>query len=221
MTGFDLFEAIYSTSGVVGVRPDPVEEEKIKAVLDAAVRAPSGNNAQPWQFVVVRDPAVKARIKRIVADGANVYFSLRKAVRWPTLPTRIERMARKFVAETDKVPVLIFVCLDSKKGRQGMKMTPSAVMMFLRNWHMLHWAQVSLYGSIFPAMQNLLLAARGLGLATRVNTYPLVFKGRVEAILGIPKHVEPVAMIYLGYPDGPFVTTRRKPSGESTHYDRW
>ena len=221
MSEIGLLEAIYSASGVVGVRPDPVEEEKIKCILDAAVRAPSGNNAQPWQFVVVRDPEVKARIKRIVVDGMNEYFSLRKAVRWPKLPTKIERMARKFVAETEKVPVLIFVCLDNEKVRQGMKMTPSAAMKFLRNPHLLHWSTVASYASIFPAMQNLLLAARGLGLATRINMYPLLFKGKVESILGIPKHVQPVAMIYLGYADGPFVTTRRAPSEQSTHYDRW
>jgi len=221
MSEIGLFEAIYSTSGVVGVRPDPVEEEKIKCILDAAVRAPSGNNTQPWQFVVVRDPEVKARIKRIVVDGMNAYFSLGKAVRWPKLPTRIERIARKFVAETEKVPVLIFVCLDNKKVRQGMKMTPSAAMKFLRNPHILHWAEIASYASIFPSMQNLLLAARGLGLATRINMYPLLFKGKVESILGIPKHVQPVAMIYLGYADGPFVTTRRTPSEQSTHHDRW
>jgi nitroreductase len=221
MSEIGLFETIYSTSGMVGVKPDPVEEDKIRRILDAAVRAPSGENAQPWQFVVVRDPEVKARISRIVADGTDVYFSLREAVRWPKLPTKIERVARKFAAETKKVPVLIFLCLDNKRVRQGMKMSLSAAMMFLRNPHMFHWAEVGRYGSIFPAMQNLLLAARGLGLATRVNMYPLIFKGKVEAILGIPKYVEPVAMIYLGYPDGPFVTTRRIPSEQSTHYDRW
>jgi len=216
-----LFEAINSTSGVVGVRPDPVEEEKIRRVIDAAVKAPSGNNAQPWQFVVVRDAEVKARIKRVVIDGANVYFSLRDAVRWPKLPSKIERMARKFVADTDRVPVLIFLCIDKKKLAQGMKMTPSAAMMFMKNPHLRHWSEIAQYGSIFPAMQNLLLAARGLGLATRVNMYPLIFKGKIESILGIPKHVEPVVMIYLGYPDGPFVATRRTPAEVSTHYDRW
>jgi nitroreductase len=53
MSEIGLFEAIYSTSGVVGIRPDPVEEEKIERVLDAAIRAPSGSNTQPWEFVVV------------------------------------------------------------------------------------------------------------------------------------------------------------------------
>jgi nitroreductase len=221
MSEIGLFEAICSTSGMVGAKPDPVEEEKIKRVLDAAVRAPSGNNAQPWQFVVVRDPEVKARIKRLVVDGGNVYLSLRKALHWPKSQTNIERIVRKFIDETEKVPVLIFVCLDKKKARQGTKITASAALMFLRNPHILHWGEVADYASIFPAMQNLLLAARALGLATRINMFPLLFKGKVEAILGIPKHVEPVAMIYLGYADGPFITTRRIPSEQSTHYDRW
>jgi len=130
-------------------------------------------------------------------------------------------MAKKFAAETERVPVLIFVCLDHERVKQGMKMTLSAVMKFLRNPHLLHWNTIATYASIFPATQNLLLAARGLGLATRINMYPLMFKGRIESILGIPKHVEPVAMIYLGYPDGPFVRTKRIPSEQSTHYDRW
>jgi len=221
MSELGLFEAIYTTSGMVAVRPDPVEDEKIKRILDAAVRAPSGDNAQPWHFVVVRDPEVKTRIKRIVIDGGKVYLSLRKAVHWPESPAHIERIVRKFIDETEKVPVLIFLCLDRKKARRGTKMTPSAGFLFLRNPHILHWGEVANYASIFPAMQNLLLAARGLGLATRINLFPLVFKGKVEAVLGIPKHVEPVAMIYLGYADGPFVTTRRVPSEQSTHYDRW
>ena len=75
MSEISLLDALYSSSGVVGVKPDPVEEEKIKRILDAAIRAPSGNNAQPWQFVVVRDPEVKARIKRYVVEGMGVYFS--------------------------------------------------------------------------------------------------------------------------------------------------
>jgi len=221
MSEISLFEVIYSTSGVVSVKPDPVEEEKIKRILDAAIRAPSGENAQPWQFVVVRDPEVKVRIKKYVVEGMGLYSSLREALRCPKLPKKIERMAKKFGSETEKVPVLIFVCLDHKKARHGMKMTLSAVLKFLRNPHILHWGRVATYASIFPAMQNLLLAARGLGLATRISMYPLVFKGRVESILGIPKHVEPVAMICLGYPDGPFVRTKRTPSEQSTHYDRW
>jgi len=53
MSEIGLFEAIYSTSGAVGIRPDPVEEEKIERVLHAAIRAPSGSNTQPWEFVVV------------------------------------------------------------------------------------------------------------------------------------------------------------------------
>jgi len=220
MSEIGLLDAMYSTSGVVGVKPDPVEQEKIKRILDAAIRAPSGNNAQPWQFVVVRDPEVKARIKKYVIEGMGVYFSLRESLRWPKLPKKIERMAKKFAAETERVPVLIFVCVDHERVRQGMRMTLSAVMKFLRNPHLLHWSTIATYASIFPAMQNLLLAARGLGLATRINMYPL-FKGTIESILGIPKHVEPVAMIYLGYPDGPFVRTKRIPSEQSTHYDRW
>jgi len=156
-----LFEAIYSASGMVGAKPGRVEEEKIKRILDAAVRAPSGNNAQPWQFIVVRDPEVKARIKRLVVDGGNAYLSLKKALHWPKSQTNIERIVRKFIDETEKVPVLIFICLDKKKARQGAKITPSAVLMFLRNPHILHWGEVGDYASIFPAIERTCFSLQG------------------------------------------------------------
>jgi nitroreductase len=114
MSEIGLFEAIYSTSGVVGIRPDPVEEEKIERVLDAAIRAPSGSNTQPWEFVVVRDPEVKARIKKCVLEGAQVHLSVMNALHAKLPSGKVARMARKFAFETDKCPVLIFVCLDNK-----------------------------------------------------------------------------------------------------------
>lgn len=222
MSEIGLFEAMYTTSGVVDIKPDPVEEEKIERVLDAAIRAPSGSNTQPWEFVVVRDPDVKARIKECVLEGAKVHLFMMNAVH-AKLPsgTKPGRIAKKFAFETDKCPVLIFVCLDHKKVRQQTKNTLAAALIVLRNPGFLHFMRLAFYASIFPCVQNLLLAARGLGLATRLSMWPFVSKGKVESILGIPKHVEPVAMIYLGYAAEPFVRTKRLPAEQCTHYDRW
>ena len=74
MSEIGLFEAIYSTSGVVGIRPDPVEEEKIERVLDAAIRAPSGSNTQPWEFVVVGYLGARTHTHKIAQedDGSNL-----------------------------------------------------------------------------------------------------------------------------------------------------
>lgn len=130
-------------------------------------------------------------------------------------------MARKFAFETDKCPVLIFVWLNNKKLRGQTKNTLSAALIVLRNRGFLHFGSLAKYASIFPCVQNLLLAARGLGLATRLSMWPFVSNGKVESILEIPNYVEPVAMIYLGYAAEPFVRTRRLPVKQCTHYDRW
>jgi len=222
MNEIGLFEAMYTTSGVVDIKPDPVEKEMIERVLDAAVRAPSGSNTQPWEFIVVRDPDVKARVKKCVLEGAKVHLSVINATH-AKLPSGRgkKRMSRKFAFETDKCPVLIFVCLNNKKFRPQTKTTLSATLRVLRNPGFLHFMRLCTYASIFPAVQNLILAARGLGLATRLSMWPFVSKGKIESILGIPRHVEPVAMIYLGYAAKPFVRTRRLPAEQCTHYDRW
>jgi nitroreductase len=222
MSEIGLFEAMYTTSGVVDIKPDPVEEETIERILDAAIRAPSGHNTQPWEFVVVRDPAVKARIKECVFEGRQHHLSIMKAFhgKLPSEKTRRSRMARKFASETDKCPVLVFVCLDHNKARE-IRNSVSAALVVLRDPGYLHFARLASYASIFPCVQNLILAARGLGLATRLSMWPFVSRGKVESILGIPKHVEPVAMIYLGYAAEPFVRTRRLPVKQCTHYDRW
>jgi nitroreductase len=217
-TQVDLFEALYTTSGVVGVKPEPVEDEKTKKILDAAMRAPSSGNSQPWQFIVVRDPKIKASIQSLAIEGMNQYFALREAVGWPKLP-KIEKMARRFANETEKVPVLIFVCVDNERTKA--KVTLSALGLVLKNPNIRRLGPLGVYASVFPAMQNLLLAARGLGLATRISFFPLFPKGKAASILRLPKYVEPVAVVYLGYPDGPFVRTRRMPSEQSIHYDGW
>jgi nitroreductase len=221
MSEIGLFEAMYTTSGVVDVKPDPVEKEVIERVLDAAIRAPSGSNTQPWEFVVVSDPDVKARIKKCVLEGAKVHLSVMNALHVKSQSGKRGSIARKFAFETDKCPVLIFVCLNNKKVRSQAKNTLSAAFVVLRNPGFLHFARLASYASIFPCVQNLILAARGLGLATRLSMWPFVSKGKVESILGIPKHVEPVAMIYLGYAAAPFIKTKRLPVEQCTHYDRW
>jgi len=216
---FDLFEAMYTTSGVVGVKPDPVEDDKIKKILDAAMRAPSSGNSQPWQFIVVRDAKLKASIQSLAVEGMNQYFALREAVGWPKLPSKTEKMSREFANATEKVPVLIFVCIDN--GRMRARLSFSALGLVLRNPNVRRMAPLSVYASVFPAMQNLLLAARGMGLATRISFFPLFPKGKVASMLHLPKTVEPVAVVYLGYPEGPFVRTRRMPPEQSIHYDGW
>lgn len=222
MKEISLFEAIYTTSGVVDIKPDPVEKEKIERVLDAAIRAPSASNTQPWEFIIVKDPDVKARIKKCVLEGAKVHLSIMNAThaKLPSGKGR-NRMSRELAFGTEKCPVLVFVCVNSKKFRQQAKTTLSAALRVLRNPGFLHFMRLCSYGSIFPAVQNLILAARGLGLATRLSMWPFVSRGKIQSILGIPGHVEPVAMIYLGYAAQPFVRTKRLPVEQCTHYDRW
>ncbi|WP_455284526.1 nitroreductase family protein, partial [[Eubacterium] cellulosolvens] len=145
MSEIGLFEAMYTTSGVVDIKPDPVEKEKIERILDAAIRAPSGSNTQPWEFVVVRDPDVKARIRKCVLEGMQVYASFMNALHLKRPSGKRGRIARKFANETDKCPVLVFVCLDNKKAIRQTKITLSAALVVLRNPGFLHFARLASY----------------------------------------------------------------------------
>ncbi len=196
----DVFEAMYTLRAMRRLKPDPVPEELIWKVLDAAIRAPSGGNRQPWSFVVVTDAAKKRRIGEWYLDGwEKSYGSMRDAALANPAGAATFRSADYLARNIAGVPVLIFPCVD-----------PAGV------------AAVSGAGAnIFPAVQNLMLAARALGLGTTLTTLHKTHDDEVKALLGIPANLESVAMIPMGWPLGKFGTGQRRPVEEVTHWDSW
>ncbi len=196
----DLFEAINTQRAMRRLKPDPVPEELIWKVLEAAIRAPSGGNRQPWNFIVIRDAETKKKIAGWYLDAWNkTYAAAREAM------TANPDMAKTFASADHlanhlaEVPVLIIATVQQ-----------SGV------------AAVSTAGaSIYPAVQNLMLAARALGLGTTLTTLHRAHEPEVKELLGIPEEVETMTLIPLGWPQGKFGAGPRLPVEKVTYWDKW
>ncbi|MDP9181048.1 MAG: nitroreductase family protein [Chloroflexota bacterium] len=195
----EIFEAIYTLRAMRRLKTDPVPEDLVWKVLDAAIRAPSGGNRQPWGFVVVTDADKKRKIGDWYLDGwYKMYGPAREMMMAEPAAARTFRSADHLANHIADVPVLIFATVQTSM------------------------ASASGAGpNIFPAVQNLMLAARALGLGTTLTTLHKTHEAEVRELLGIPDGVETMAMIPLGWPKGKFGAGPRKPVEEVTHWDSW
>src|SRR6185436_16268703 len=187
----DLFEIMATTRSMRRLKPDPVPAELVRKVLEAGTAAPSGGNMQLWRFLVVTDPKVKETVgayyKRAWDD--NVYPRYSAGAPAPgTSPERFRRMlaaAQHLADHIHEAPVWIVPCME---GANPSRTAGS---------------------SIYPAVQNMLLAARALGLGATLTTLYLNFEKDAEAALGLPPDWHSYALIPIGYPVGRFGPVRR------------
>ena len=178
-----------------------VPDELIRKVLDTAIRAPSGGNRQPWSFVVATDADVKRELGRLYKESWDQGGLSRQATNPDPSIARVYSSAQYLAEHMGEAPVLIVACIETGGGDTSL----------------------TTGSSIYPAVQNLMLAARGLGLGTVITT---IHKGReaeVRALLEIPQGVETAALIPMGFPGegARFGPTRRTPVDEVAHRDRW
>ncbi|MEE9278031.1 MAG: nitroreductase family protein, partial [Dehalococcoidia bacterium] len=169
-----LFEAVHTQRAIRRFKPDPVPDDVVSTILEAATKAPSGGNGQPWQFLILRDAEIKRQIGAIYQDVADEYAHNRG-------PLPASRLGPP--TPMGEAPLLVLVCrrtLDPPIATS----TPS------------------LYASIYPAVQNMLLAARALGVGSVLTTLHIRRESDVKALLGIPDDVETCALIPMGYPRG-------------------
>ena len=192
----DFFDVVLSQRAARSFRPDDVDDATVAKILTAATHAPSAENSQPFVFVVVRDPVLRSAIGAIAArvweGGARALEAGRLA---PALLDEVDRGARGGVAAA---PVLVVICGDTR-----LTFAPT------------------LGSSIFPAVQNLLLAAHALGLGSTLTTLPVLGGNELSALLGLPPEVEPLAVVPLGHPAAPLGPPRRRPLVEKAHLDRY
>ena len=188
-----LFEAIYSQRALRYFKPDPVDDSLIWKILDAGIRAPSGSNSQGWGFVVIRDPEQRRKI--------GEYSRQHPITPPPNLnksETIMYRGALHLAEHMEDVPAYILVCQQTKAGAG-----PAG-------------------SSIYPTVQNILLAARGLGLASAFVTRQKSFEEELKRDLGMPDDWETICLLPLGYPDGvKYGPNNRRPVEEVTHFDKW
>ncbi len=204
-----IFEVIYHTRAMRRMRPDPVPEDVLLKLVDAARQAASGSNAQPSRWLVVRDPDQRRRVAEL--NKVSVADYLRQRAVRPLLPhqdaLRQQRIGEAVQWQADhlhEVPALIFACLEVGEQR-----TESFA------------AGLNAGGSVWPAVQNLLLAARALGLGATPTTLALRDRPAIKSVLGLPETIEPVCLIPVGYPMGRFGPVTRRPLDQILRWDRW
>jgi nitroreductase len=199
-----LEEAMSTQRSIRRLRPDPVDDELVLRLIELAQKAPTGGNMQNWEFVMVKDPAVKRRLGELNKQAWSVYGRIGRLVtrdnpRMGRIIDAVDWQAEHFA----EVPVMVVACLRGPR----LPFPPIAAS--------------SYYGSIYPSVQNLLLAARAAGLGAGLITLPLWSTFLARRALGLPWSVNPCAVVPLGWPRGRYGPNTRKPVGEVVHLDRY
>lgn len=196
----DVFEAMGTCRAIRYLKPDPVPHELLEKVLWAATRAPSPGNTQGWDFVVVTEAEPKTRI----ADALRDVMLGRIGDMRPA--DRTERLmfdgAANIVDTFDQAPVLVFVC--------GPVIYPARRPSAQFTW-----------STCYPAAQNLVVAARALGLGSVFTALHVPVEPVVREVLGIPDHIKVAATIPLGWPAVDFGPVRRRPVEDFVHREGW
>jgi nitroreductase len=202
-----LREAMETQRAIRRLKPDPVEDEVLLRCIALALKAPTGSNAQTWQWILVRDRSVKAKLARYYRQSWRVYGGLgRMKTRDDKKMQRVIDAVQWQVDHFEDVPVLVIPCLRGIVPRV-LALSPIGAS--------------SYYGSIYPAIQNFLLACRAEGLGAALTTLPLWSMTLARRALGLPFDVQPCAVIPVGWPKGRYGPVTRKPVERVVHYDRY
>lgn len=192
----DFFDVVRAQRACRSFAERAVDDEILERLLWAATRAPSAENRQPWAFVVVRDDETRRALadltRRTWEEGGREHSVGRLSDR---LLAEVDHGAREGIGGA---PVMIVVCGDTGRGHAA-----------------------ALPASVFPALQNLLLAATAEGLGSVLTTLALVHADEVADVLGLPEEVRPMALIPLGWPAAAQGEARRRPLSEVAHRDRY
>jgi nitroreductase len=208
----DFFEVTTSAPTIRRFLDKPVRESDIARVLETANMAPSGSNAQPWEFVVVRSAEKRRAIQRLYEEVWVPYKDSAIIRGRKELSARAQKALRigdEFAASLAIVPVHILVFLDRPKMRVE-RGTPEDTFNF-----------GATYGSIFPAIELLMLSARAVGLGTAMTTMLSSREPQTKALLGAPDQYQLIALIPMGYAADEFKRPYRKPVWPRIHDEKW
>ena len=199
---FSLQEAIYNCRAMRKIKSDPVPEEMLIKLIDAANQAPSGSNSQKARWVIVTDPAIKQQLADENRKHAAPYIAADVAN--PATP-KLKRMLDAVVWQMEhmhEIPALVVACFDYPEKVEGLGVYRSA-------------------GSVWPGIQNLLLTARALGLGAAPTTLALRDQDRVREILNLPETFAALCLLPVGFPMGNFGPVTRKPVDEIMRFNQW
>jgi nitroreductase len=208
-----LEEAMRTQRSIRRLRPDPVDDALLLHLIELALKAPVGGNRQNVEFLIVRDRAVKAHLARLNRVAWGSYGRLwRFFARNDPKTLRTMEAVSWAVDHYEDIPVLVVPCLRWT--------TYGPIVSGFRLPFPPFWASIY-YGSIFPAIQNFLLAARAAGLGAGLTVMPLWSTFLAKRALGLPPWVSPIAVIPVGWPVGRYGPTTRKPVGDVVHFGRY
>ena len=208
-----LLDGIMTTRAMRRFSNEPVSDDDVWTCLRAAVQAPSGGNIQPYQFLVVRDPETRLALANLYRQAWERYEKVIAPADFPseeahTAWERNNRATVHLAANLEHVPVLVLVLMP------GIDMTvhdddgPMPV--------------GPTHASVYPAVQNFILAARSLGLGTALTTLHRIYEDEVRDLCGIPDRYEVLALLPLGHPTGRWgVAPRGRPAERITSWDRF
>jgi nitroreductase len=202
-----LLEGLATTRAIRRYRDEPVPDRVLRDILFSATRAPSGSNRQPFRFVVLTGGERAAAAKRLIGESARRMWDAKKVNDQyergsgadPDSPkSRMARAMQRYVDDFDRVPCLILPCLVRYRAPTPME-----------------------GASVYPAVQNLLLAARALGYGGVITGFHGAVDAELKSLLGIPEEVFIACTVTLGKPVGGHGPVRRRPLAELVYGDHW
>jgi nitroreductase len=218
-----LFEAIHTARSLRRFTPDPVPDALIAQILDAAIRAPSAGNAQNWAFIVVRDPELRRGLGSIYERASKIAEAMYAAKGLPSHLT--ERQYQRLMisgahlwAHMGEAPVILIPCLKRPVVPPAEQLPPDIRARYNQE---LAYVERIRGASIYPAVQNILLACRALGLGTTITTNHIRCEDELRGLLRLPDDVDSFAMMPIGWPTDRFGPLTRRPLGEVVHWERW
>jgi len=195
-----LLEGIRTTRAIRRLLPDPVPKALIRKVCEAGSFAPSGGNRQPWRFVAVTEPERRAWVAERYRPIFHRYIAPAvERARDPAFPEAGRRMQRAAIHLADhlhEVPVHLFVAGWKRRGEPQVQ-------------------------ALFPAVQNILLACRAVGLGASLTTLHRSFGEECDAWLGLPEGCPSCALLPIGWPKGRYGRPPRKPVDECLSFERY
>jgi nitroreductase len=231
-----LFDIMYTCRAMRRLKPDPVPEELLLQLVDAAMQGPSGSNAQNWRFVIVRDRATKERMRAIWQRTWSFYldtFAAAEGRPGEDFNAR-QRMTAAATWQLDHfldIPAFVCVCIARDDVMAKVFAAPSTLAKMIRHFGVGGTLKLVTAGSriagmadgatAYPAVQNLLLAARALGLGAVLTTQQFFVPGEFEKALEIPSTVTLAAIIPVGWPTGKFGPVSRPEASAVVSWDRY
>jgi nitroreductase len=223
MSELGLFEAIQTARALRRLKPDPVPEALIGQVLAAAISAPSAGNAQNWTFLVVRDAEQRLKLGAIYRKASDIASAMYAARGRPAHMSedQFRRMMSSGAYLWDHMgdaPVILVPCQAHPPLPPIDALPPDFADTLEREKAYIERIRGA---SIYPAIQNIILACRALGLGATITTNHIRCEDEVKAVLGIPDDVHTFAMMPIGWPRGRFGPVSRRPISDVAFADRW